>query len=238
MCCLFITSSSPVRPTSPSLNVFESRVPSPRALRPASHVPALARPTSQRPRVPRPRVPESHVPTSRRPTSPRPLVPRPGVSESSRPKSHVPVPLLVTALIYTDASWRICVLVQAFFWSEFGRSSCSSLKALHSTLINSFLLAFISLDSLSLHAHSFRIIIWMCQHFVDTPRFWATAFKIRRDNNLRKTVWVKRYPMFTIKFSFVSDSKISCYRLFVTCSVMMGKISTRKIFSIERSFTG
>ena len=80
MCCLFITSSSPLRPTSPSLNVFESRFPSPRVLRPASH-------------VPRPGVGASHVPTSPSPTSPRPRVPRPGVPASRRPDvpaSHVP----------------------------------------------------------------------------------------------------------------------------------------------------
>ena len=69
---------------------------------PRPHVPESPRPrvpTSPRPRVPTspsPRVPASprpHVPTSPRPhvpESPRPHVPR--------PKSHVPVPLLVTAL--------------------------------------------------------------------------------------------------------------------------------------------
>ena len=64
MCCLFITSSSPLRPTSPSLNVFESPVPE------------CPRPTSRRPRVP-------------------------------RPKSHVPVPLLVTASIIDTADKEI-----------------------------------------------------------------------------------------------------------------------------------
>ena len=85
MCCLFIKSSSPLRPTSPSLNVFESRVPASR--RPG--VPASPCPTSPSPTSRRLGVPESHVPASPNPTSRSPRVlasqvprPRPTFSHS------------------------------------------------------------------------------------------------------------------------------------------------------------
>ena len=101
-------------PTSPSSHVPES---------PSPHVPTSPRPrvpTSPRPHVPespRPHVPESprpHVPTSPRPhvpTSHVPTSPSPHVPESPRPKSHVPVPLLVTAVcIYARQGFKTEVL--------------------------------------------------------------------------------------------------------------------------------
>ena len=76
-CCLFIAS---LRPDVPEF------------LRP--RIPTSRRPRVPRPRVPRPRVPES--PRPRVPAFPSPMSPRPRV-----PASHVPVPLLVTA-VYND----------------------------------------------------------------------------------------------------------------------------------------
>ena len=71
-CYLFITSSNPRASPSPRVPAF------PRSRFPTYPCPRL--PASPRPTPPRPRVPASHVPTSPRPTS------------------HVPVPLLVTAI--------------------------------------------------------------------------------------------------------------------------------------------
>ena len=95
-CYLFITSSNPhASPSSDVLASHLSESPRPSVLEsPRPHVPASARrhvATSPSPRVPtspRPRVPESPSPKSQVPR-PRPTSP-----------SHVPVPLLVTAILY------------------------------------------------------------------------------------------------------------------------------------------
>ena len=67
-----------------------------KSLRPTSRVPMFSRPRSRRPCVQA--SPSPGVPASPRPTSRRLRISRPRVPESSRPKSHVLIPVSVTAL--------------------------------------------------------------------------------------------------------------------------------------------